>query len=157
MKTIVLALLAISTLITSCDRDTLNGLKVKIDAEVKSEYDEGSNSSETVTEKNTSVETQTTTKVETEESNSNQVTAKEDKTETESVVSNSTKKVSKESDPDAPMAFNKITDCSDAGIRAKTNEAFYAKNSQVKSIDSKNKEQVKAWKKIYKKFEAKCQ
>ena len=155
MKTIVLALLAVSTLITSCDRDTLNGLKVKIDAEVKSEYDEGSNSSETVTEKNTSVETQTTTKIETEESNSNQVTAKEDKTE--SVVSNSTKKVSKESDPDAPMAFNKITDCSDAGIRAKTNEAFYAKNSQVKSIDSKNKEQVKAWKKIYKEFESKCQ
>ena len=39
----------------------------------------------------------------------------------------------------------------------KKNQAFYAKNSQVKSIDSKNKEQVKAWKKIYKEFEAKCQ
>ena len=146
MKIITLVLLAISALITSCDRDTLSGLKVKVDAEVETGYDNDKDSTKTVVETKQSVTT---------EVSDNRTIEIENKTEP--VATKSTSKITKEPDPDQPMAFNQITNCSTAGIRAKTNEIFYSENSQVKSIDSKNKEQVKAWKKIYQKIEAQCE
>ncbi|BAQ60588.1 hypothetical protein GM3708_994 [Geminocystis sp. NIES-3708] len=145
-------LLIISTLIVGCDRQTLDGLNLKINAEVNSEYDKDKNLSE---EEN---QTQVTEKEEisSEEKTS---TSESDKELTTEIVNNKQEKEEEkitENDPDQPMAFKEINECSKAGITSKTNEIFYADNPQVKSIDSKNEKQVKAWKKIYNEVEKNC-
>jgi hypothetical protein len=152
MKIFVLMLLAISTLTVGCDRQTLDGLNLKINGEINSNYDK---------EKTTSEEKVSTEVAEKEEKSSEEKTL-ESKTEQESnqevVGNNQQKEVNQitENDPDQPMAFKEIGECSKAGITAKTNEIFYADNTQVKSIDSKNEKQVKAWKKIYNEVEKNC-
>ncbi len=143
MKNIALILLVFSTLITSCDRDTLKGLNLKINAEVKSDYDETANPEKekiSIEEQNT-IETKKSPEVEANNIESKPTTVK---------------KVRQVADPDAPIAFKEIKDCSEAAIRAKTNEKFYGDNSQLKSIDSKNKKQVKEWEKIYQEMEKAC-
>lgn len=141
MKNIALILLILSSVIAGCDRDTLKGLNLKINAEVKSDYD-----NEVTTKGGNNVSTET--KIETKKLPIEQASQSESK-----VKATPTKGTN---DPDTPMAFNEISDCSEAGIRAKTNEIFYSDNPQVKSIDSKNKEQVKKWKTIYKEVENTC-
>ena len=140
MKNIAIIVLVLSSFITGCDRDTLQGLNLKINAEVKSDYE-----NQTTPESNNNSSTEPQANQEARSTSSAPETAQPQPT-----------KVSKEPDPDTPMAFKEVTDCSESGIRAKTNEIFYANNSQVKSIDSKNEKQVKEWKKIYQKVEASC-
>lgn len=149
MKIIVLMLLIISTLIVGCDRETLDGLNLKINTEVNSDYDK---------EKNTSAETNKTEVVEKEETASEEKASESEQESTQEVVENKEEKEVKitENDPDQPMAFKEISECSKAGITAKTNEIFYADNPQVKSVDSKNDKQLKAWKKIYNEVEKNC-
>ena len=126
------------SLITGCDRNTLSGLNLKINAEVKSDYEE----------KQTSAQKHNSTQVEAKK----EIKTPELKTEaTKKIV-----EVRETNNPDAPLAFNEIRQCSEADIIAKTNEKFYAKNAQLKSVDSKNKEQVKQWKKIYQQVEKSC-
>lgn len=149
MKIIVSMLLIITTLIVGCDRETLDGLNLKINTEVNSDYDQ---------EKSTSSETNKT-KVSTEVVEKEEKPSESEQESTQEVVENKEEKeVNKitENDPDQPMAFKEISKCSKAGITAKTNEIFYADNSQVKSIDSKNEKQLKAWKKIYTEVEKNC-
>jgi FtsZ-interacting cell division protein ZipA len=147
MKIIVSMLLIISTLIVGCDRETLDGLNLKINTEVNSDYDK---------EKSTSAETNktkvSTEVVEKEETPSEEKASESEQESTQEVVENKEEKeVNKitENDPDQPMSFKEISECSKAGITAKTNEIFYADNPQVKSIDSKNEKQLQAWKKIF--------
>lgn len=152
MKIIVLMLLAMSTLMIGCDRQTLDGLNLKINGEINSNYDK---------EKTTSAEKVSTEVAEKEEKSSEEKTleSKSEEESTQEVVENNQQKEVnqvRENDPDQPMAFKEIGECSKAGITAKTNEIFYADNTQVKSIDSKNEKQLKAWKKIYNEVEKNC-
>jgi hypothetical protein len=154
MKIIVSMLLIISTLTVGCDRQTLEGLNLKINAEVNSDYDKEKSASA----ENDSTELRTGNKTET----SSVGKRLESKSEKESTPEVAEKKQEKEinkvteNDPDEPMAFKEIRECSKAGITAKTNEIFYADNNQVKSIDSKNEKQLKVWKKIYSEVEENC-
>lgn len=140
MKNIILILVLFTTLITGCDRDTLNGLNLKINAEVKSDYEEEKSS--------------------TQENNQTQVEAKKEtatpESEAETEPSKKVIEVRETDNPDAPLAFKDIQECSEADIIAKTNEKFYGNNAQLKSVDSKNEEQVKQWKKIYQEVEKSC-
>lgn len=162
MKIFFLIVLSLSTLLGGCDRATLDGLNLKINADLKSDYDKkseevnknqssdnaGENSEKTPAQMaenfTKAVKKTIETKIE-EKPTDDKVT--EDKPVAENNIKN---------DPDEPMPFKEIAECSKAGITAKTNEIFYANNSQVKSIDSKNEKQVKAWKKIYSQVEAEC-
>lgn len=157
MKIFVLLMLSLSTLLVGCDRDTLNGLNLKINADIKSSYDKeveeikkDQSSEKTDNKASEMVENFTKTVQKTIE------TTKEDKSTPEVAKNKSTTISNTENDPDAPMAFKEITQCSKAGITAKTNEIFYADNSHLKSIDSKNEQQLKAWKKIYSEVEKEC-
>lgn len=141
MKNSVVLLLLFTTFITGCDRDTLSGLNLKINAEVKSDYEEETTATEGSSE--TQVETKSVTQAET-------------KSETEKSATTKIINVRETDDPDAPLAFKEIQECSKAYITAKTNEKFYAKNSQLKSLDSKNEEQLKEWKQIYQEIEKGC-
>ena len=141
MKNISLILLLLGTLTTGCDRDTLKGLNLKINAEVKSDYDGQAEVNQ---------ETQPTNNPTVVENNQPESTTAETQAETKLVRKTVT------DDPDAPLDFKAIQDCSKAGIKAKTNEIYYAENSQVKSIDSKNEKQVKQWKKIYAQVSQSC-
>ncbi len=148
MNKIFAVLLSISSLMmVGCDRNTLNGLNLKINGEINSSYDnevkETQSSEESVS--------QTKTKAQVKETVSEESSAKVEKKESVKQVNQT------ENDPDAPMAFKEIAECSKAGITAKTNEIFYADNPQVKSIDSKNQKQVKEWERIYAEVEQKCQ
>lgn len=134
---------------TGCDRTTLEGLNLKINADIKSGYDNDNASKEKSAPENPGEgETETTPRMSERE--------KEDiptNLQNKPIVEVNNTKVS---DPDAPMAFEDIPQCSKSGITAKTNEIFYANNGQVKSIDSKNEAQVKQWKKIYGEIEKNC-
>ena len=122
-----------TTLIAGCDRYALSGLNLKINAEVKSDYEEK------------------TTKI--TENYSPQV---EEKKERETSRQTKIIKVRETDGLDAPLAFKSIEECSEADIRGKTNKKIYAKNAQLKSIDSKNEEQIKQWEKIYQEIEESC-
>lgn len=156
MKNIVVLLLIASSLLVGCDRDTLNGLNVKVQGELNTDYKDQED--EEVKSENQNNSSSSNSKV-TENNPSSQPESKnvEDKTP-EAFENKPVKEVKNESnvDPDAPLAFLPQKDCSEAGIRKKTNKAFYSKNEQVKSIDSKNKEQVKEWKSIYNQMKEKC-
>lgn len=166
MNKIFAVLLLISSLMmVGCDRATLDGLNLKINTEVQSDYDDETNedennnqnenenneaqSSESPSENNA---TNATAEVE-ENQESASDTQTTETSETQSAQQNETA----ENDPDAPMPFKEIPECSKSGITAKTNEIFYADNPQVKSIDSKNQKQVKEWERIYAQVEKECQ
>lgn len=180
-KTIV-SLLVASVFLAGCDRQALEGLNLKINAEIKSGYEKGKETaspqtqqdSQTVSPGNHNTNREVTGQTPQQQPD-NTVTSQlkgnnkaSDKTEntppsspspSQEATTESTEvqvKV-KESDPDAPMPFKEIPECSPAGITAKTNEIFYARNPQIKSIDPKNPEQMKQWKEIYAQEAKKCQ
>ncbi|MGI0482090.1 hypothetical protein ACN4EE_15055 [Geminocystis sp. CENA526] len=157
MKIFVLVMLSLSTLLVGCDRDALDGLNLKINADIKSSYDKEAeeikkDQSSEKTDKTPSemVENLTKTVQKTIE------TKKEEISNSEVANKKSVGSSNTENDPDAPIPFKEITECSKAGITAKTNEIFYADNSHLKSIDSKNEQQLKQWKKIYSEVEKNC-
>lgn len=161
MKKFFLLTFSLSIFLVGCDRATLDGLNLKVNADIKSGYDKESEEANNNKSSEGSIEMTDKTPAEMAENFTKAVqktieTKIEDKS-TEKVAEN--KPVAEnniKSDPDEPMAFKEIAECSKAGITAKTNEIFYADNSQVKSIDSKNEKQVKAWKKIYSQVEGEC-
>jgi hypothetical protein len=161
MKIFFLMVLSLSTFLIGCDRATLDGLNLKINADIKSDYDKKSETTNNDQSSETPSETTNNTPSEIAENLTKAVqetinTTKQEQSlqkvgENQPVEENKSK-----SDVDEPMPFKEITECSKAGITAKTNEIFYADNSNVKSIDSKNEKQVKAWKKIYSEVEKDC-
>ncbi|WP_017296068.1 hypothetical protein [Geminocystis herdmanii] len=161
MKIFFLMVFGLSTLLVGCDRATLDGLNLKVNADIKSGYDKESEEANKDQSSETSIEMTDKTPSEMAESLTKAVQktieTKKETQSTEKVAEN--KPVSEnnvKNDADEPMPFKEIAQCSKAGITAKTNEIFYADNSNVKSIDSKNEKQVKAWKKIYSQVEQEC-
>lgn len=158
----ILGLLVVSVFLVGCDRRALEGLNLKINAEIKSGYEKGKDTaspqpqqqSQTVSPGNngnteaTSETPQQQDNVITSQPKGNNKTSSDKTDEAASPPSPSPggfaeKSESespqvqvkvKESDPDAPMPFKEIPECSPAGITAKTNEIFYARNPQIKSI-----------------------
>lgn len=156
MKIFFLMVLSLTTLLVGCDRATLDGLNLKVNADIKSGYDKESETTNNKKSSDTSLEITDKTPSEMAESFTKAV-QKTIETKTEKVAEN--KPVAEnniKSDADEPMPFKEIAQCSKSGITAQTNEIFYADNSNVKSIDSKNEKQVKAWKKIYNQVEKDC-
>ncbi|NCO78318.1 MAG: hypothetical protein GW795_04060 [Cyanobacteria bacterium] len=156
MKIIVSMLLIISTFVVGCDREALDGLNLKINAEVNSNYDKDKDK-----DKNSSPEkTNTEASITKQENQSIDKSEVKSNNESSSAISDnqSSQKVDNviENDVDKPMEFKEIKECSKAGITAKTNEIFYADNSQLKSIDSKNEKQLRQWKNIYAQVEKEC-
>lgn len=155
MKIFLLLVLSLSTFLVGCDRATLDGLNLKVNADIKSGYDKESET--TSNDKSSETASETTDKTASEMTENptktvqKTIETKEETQSKENVAENNVK-----NDADEPMPFKEITECSKAGITAKTNEIFYANNSNVKSIDSKNEKQVKAWKKIYSEVEKDC-
>lgn len=161
MKIFFLIALSLSTLLVGCDRATLDGLNLKVNADIKSGYDKESEEANNNKSSESSIETTDKTPAQMAENFTKAVqktieTKIEDKSAEKVVENKPVAQNNIESDADEPMAFKEIAECSKAGITAKTNEIFYADNSQVKSIDSKNEKQVKAWKKIYSQVEKQC-
>jgi len=161
MNKIFAVLLLISSLmIVGCDRATLDGLNLKINTEVQSDYDDEDNEddNENENEGNESQSSQSPSENNaTAQVEENQESASENQNSEASQPQSAQKNDTAENDPDAPMPFREIAECSKAGITAKTNEIFYADNPQVKSIDSKNQKQVKEWERIYAQVEQECQ
>ena len=93
-----------TTLIAGCDRYALSGLNLKINAEVKSDYEEK------------------TTKI--TENYSPQV---EEKKERETSRQSKIIKVRETDDLDVPLAFKSIEECSEADIRSKIIKNFMLK------------------------------
>lgn len=151
MRIALLLVILVSSLMTGCDRNTLQGLNLKFNGEIKSDYEENSDSNQNQTKYNTEIKPE-----QSQEPANNQ---SEPEIVPDTLKNKPIQQVNntKDSDPDAPMAFKPISDCTKSGITAKTNEIFYSNNSQVKSIDSKDEKQLKAWQEIYNKVEASCQ
>lgn len=141
VKRAVLLLSLSSLILVGCDKEALDGLNIKINADIKSDYEK-----EKVTENNQSPEVKATSETKSPAENvkveNNQNT----------VTNNQTTMV----DGDQPMPFKAIAQCTPAGITVATNEQFYA-NSGVKSVNSKNTEELKKWQELYDKIEAQCQ
>lgn len=160
MKIFFLLVVFVSSLTTSCDRNTLQGLNVKLNAEIKSDYENKENSAQT--EYNTEVKPSNPQAPVNNNSNTESLPdslKNQAVQQVNNIKENITEniKTQTEPDPDEPIAFKPIAECSKSGITAKTNEVFYGNNPQVKSIDSKDEKQIKAWKEIYAKIEASCQ
>lgn len=163
-KIFAVLLLMSSVMMVGCDRATLDGLNLKINTEIKSDYNEQKNQNKEDQERGNK-ENETSETESSQPPSENNATATIDKNQ-ESASESQTKETAEtqtaqqnntaENDPDAPMPFKEIPECSKAGITAKTNEIFYADNPQVKSIDSKNQKQVKEWKRIYAQVEQEC-
>jgi hypothetical protein len=161
MKIFFLMVLSLSTFLLGCDRATLDGLNLKINADIESDYDKESETTNNDQSSETSAETTNNNPSDmaenvTEEEEKTMEAKQEEQTtenlgENQNVAENNIN-----NEADAPMPFKEIAQCSKAGITAKTNEIFYADNSNVKSIDSKDEKQVKAWKKIYSEVEKDC-
>lgn len=167
MKILFLFLLIVSTFLGGCDRNALDGLNLKINTEVKSDYDDDKNNqdnndSQNETSDNNAHNNASESSSAVNDNKNNNATETTKKATMESANEPTTEKNANnvnglEPDADQPMPFKEITQCSKAGITAKTNEIFYAENANVKSIDSKNEQQMKAWKKIYAQVEKECQ
>jgi hypothetical protein len=151
MRIALLLVILVSSLITGCDRNTLQGLNLKFNGEIKSDYEQKNDSNQNQTKYNTEIKPE-----QSQEPANNQ---SEPENIPDTLKNKPIQQVNntKDSDPDAPMVFKPISDCTKSGITAKTNEIFYSNNSQVKSIDSKDEKQLKAWQEIYNKVEASCQ
>ncbi len=142
MKITILILSFLSFALVGCDRETLEGLNIKINADINSDY------------KNNNEELKTDSQSASSTNNDNSETPSSDSTNDSSnskIVTNNSV-----SDPDVPMPFRTIADCSPSGITMKTNETYYASRGQVKSINSKDVQELKEWKEMYGKFEAEC-
>jgi hypothetical protein len=151
MKIILIAIVIVSSILGGCDRQTLDGLNLKFKGELNSDYKNSQ------TETKNSSESQSNTE---EKTSSKEEVANNETKNTSEVVSNKEVKEVQEtsnSNPDAPLPFKQVKECSDAGIIAETNKIFYAQNPNVKSINSKNEEQVKAWKLIKNEVKEKCE
>lgn len=133
MKKTILILSILSFALVGCDRTTLDGLKLRINADIKSDYEQ---------------EEETPENPANPSNNNSQINNNSTPNNTTSNVVN---------DPDRGIPFNPIADCSPSDITRRTNEEFYSSRGQVKSIDSKNQEEVNAWKAIHNKIEAQCQ
>lgn len=151
MKTILIAVVIVSSLLGGCDRDTLQGLNLKFKGEINSDYQQKEANNEDSSQSNSPV-TENTPSREEKPNNGEKNTSEVRGNKPVKEVNNQSN-----SDPDAPLPFNPLKDCSDSGINAKTNEIFYANNGNVKSINSKNEEEVKEWKSIYNEVKSKCQ
>ena len=153
MKITLIGIAFLATFLTACDKELLNGLNIKFQGEVNSNYkdSERNNSDLSASQSNS---TATENKSSSEE-NSNIIESEKPETFRNKPV----REVNNQSnsDPDAPLPFYSLKDCSDAGITAKTNEVFYAKNPNLKSISSKNQQQVKEWKSIYQEIQNQCE
>ena len=140
MKALVIALTIFSTLLTGCDRQTLDGLRLQFNADLKSDYEdrEREQGSEPTSQ---SQPTQP----------SEPAAQQEEKPQNQPV-----RQVKSESDPDEAPPFRPLEACSKGDIIAQTNKIFYKNNPQVKSIDSKNKKQMKNWEQIQAQVKQKC-
>lgn len=139
MKALVIALTIFSTLLTGCDRQTLDGLRLRFQADFKSDYENSQPSSQT-------------------QPSSNQAGPKTEETprEEENWQKQPVREIKSESNPDEAPPFFPLEKCSKGDIVAQTNEIFYERHSQGKSIDSKDKKLMKEWQKIHAQVEQKC-
>ncbi|MBE9222248.1 hypothetical protein IQ215_06010 [Cyanobacterium stanieri LEGE 03274] len=135
MKKTILILFVLSFTLVGCDRATLDGLNLRINADIRSDYDKQEETSENSNNNSES------------NNNPNINTSSPNNHNTSNVVN----------DPDGGIPFNPIANCSPSDITRRTNEEFYSSRGQVKSIDSKNQEEVNAWKEIYGRIETECQ
>jgi hypothetical protein len=147
MKILLIAVTTISTLLVGCDRQTLQGLNLKFRAELNSNYDNSEAKTQPQSESNSPV---AENPVSSQDSATNRPSA-------ETFPNQPVREIKAESDPDGPLPFKPLKDCSEAGITAQANKIFYASNPNLKSIDSKDEQQVKEWKAIYRQLEQKCQ
>jgi hypothetical protein len=151
MKITLVAIAIVSSLLVGCDRQILKGLNIKFQGEIKSDYQDSESQNQDSSPSNSAI---------TENNPSNQEKSNNLENDTPEVFRNQPlREVKREStsDPDAPLAFKPLKDCSDAGITAKTNELFYAANPNLKSINSQDREKVAEWKSIYNQVKGKCQ
>jgi hypothetical protein len=143
MKSLLLILSACATLLIGCDRQTLDGLRLNFQAQVKSNYDQSQPSQQNQSD---------TSKPSTQAAppqESNEVNPVARDAQPSSAVQSS-------ADPDAAAPFNPLDSCSTGGMVAQTNEQFYKQHPELKSIDSKDKQLVKAWKTIHAQVKEKC-
>ncbi|AUC59704.1 phospholipid trafficking lipoprotein MlaA [Cyanobacterium sp. HL-69] len=139
MKKTILILSTLSFFLVGCDRAALDGLNLKINADIRSDYDEQTQTIENSSDNNNSANSPSNTNTST---NSNPPT------------SNNTNAVD---NSDSPRSLSPIAQCSSSDITMRANQEFYSSRGQVKSIDSKNEEEMKAWKEIRANIEAECQ
>ena len=143
MKALIITLTIFSTFLSACDRQTLEGLRLRFQADIKSDYDE---------------EKETTTYPEKSNQTASQSEEKPEKWSDQPApeVQSSGEVQPASADPDRPLPFRPLKPCSESGIVAQTNEIFYQRHPQLKSINSKNKQQMKEWKSIQTEVEQKC-
>ncbi|MGY6530977.1 MAG: hypothetical protein ACXITR_13720 [Cyanobacterium sp.] len=137
MKKSTLILSVLSFALVGCDRNTLDGLNLRINADIRSDYDKQEQTSENPSNpiNNSS-----------ENTNNSSPTTPNNNPSSGSVVN----------DADGGIPFKPIANCSPSDITKRANEEFYSSRGQVKSIDSKNQEEVSAWKEIHGRIEAEC-
>lgn len=148
MKALFIALTIFSTLLTGCDRQTLDGLRLGFQADFKSDYEDKGNEPTSQTQPSQSSQPSQSTQL---SQSSQPASQQEEKSQNQPV-----REVKSEPDPDQAPPFRPLEACSKGGIIAQANKIFYKKNPQVKSIDSKNKEQVNKWEQIHGQVEQKC-
>ncbi len=162
MKKLVILLIITSTLLGGCNKELLDGLNLKFKGEFNSDYKEKTEQeNQNFSQSDRQTNNHTSDKIDDEvipenssekvEENQPELFRKKPVTE----VNNSSNQDST-NDPDAPMAFKQLKECTEAGITAKTNEEFYSQNPNLKSIDSKNPQQLKAWKSLYQEIQQEC-
>lgn len=150
MKITLIVVAFLSTFLAGCDKEMLNGLNIKFQGEVSSDYQEGQQNNSDSPSNSTETENKSFSEEKSDSIEPQKPEVFRNKPVRE--VNNQSN-----SDPDAPLPFYALKDCSDAGITAKTNEVFYAKNPNVKSINSKNQQQLKEWKSLYQEIKAQCE
>jgi hypothetical protein len=151
MKITLIWVAILSTFLTGCDREMLKGLNLKFQGELSSDYKQEDGENQESSQSNSSG---------TEINPSQAESSNEVENKAPEVFRNQpVQEVKNESnyDPDAPLPFNVLKDCSQAGMTAQTNKIFYAQNSNLKSINSKNEQQVKQWKSIFNQIKSKCE
>lgn len=142
MKALFVVLTLTATFLASCDRQTLDGLRLQIRADVQSDY-EGQEGEKAPDARPSSRQPLGTS-------------AAPEAPEVAERAVETPRKASSGSDPDGALPFNPLEDCSQGGIAAQTNAIFYQRHSGVKSIDSKDQQLVKEWKAIQAEVEKKC-
>lgn len=137
MKKTIVILSLLSLTLVGCDRDTLDGLNIRINADIQSDYEREQEATENP-------------------SNSSDNNVQNPQNNSNDINSNPNNGSGVVNDPDAPMPFSAIADCSPSSITQRTNEEFYSSRGQVKSIDSRNEQEMSAWKEIHGRIEAQC-
>jgi hypothetical protein len=139
MKTLILVLTLFSTLLVSCDRQTLDGLRLNFQGEVKSDYQKK--------EDNNQQQSQTTPPQQQQQPNTSQQADKEVQP---------TQAVNSQANPDGGIPFSPLEKCSQGGMVAQTNQLFYQRYPELKSIDSKDQQLMKEWKKTHTEVQQQC-